>query len=112
MESYEITVMSAGNTFLCGHEQSVLDAMVKAGFGPFHYGCYGGGCGVCKIRVRSGSYHVFKNMSKAHITGGLDKDIVLSCCIQPRGPLVIEAVSPGHRALYPSFRLQSEPHSQ
>lgn len=105
MESYEITVKTTGNTFLCGSEQSVLDAMVKAGTGPFHYGCYGGGCGVCKIRVLYGKYHVFKKMSRAHISKERNEDIVLSCCIKPRGALVIEAVSPEHRPLYPSSSL-------
>ena len=104
MESYEITVQSTGNTFPCRPDQSVLDAMVKAGLGPYHYGCYGGGCGVCKIQVLSGSYHIFKNMSRAQIPEGTEADAVLACCIQPRGLLVIDNRLPPHRPRYPSFR--------
>lgn len=108
MESYEVTIQSTGKTFPCKHTQSVLDAMVKAGLGPYHYGCYGGGCGVCKIRVLGGTYHAFKNMSRAHIPEGTEKDVVLSCCIQPRSSLMIENILPAHRPRYPSSRSSSE----
>lgn len=97
MESYVITVQSTGNAFTCRDDQSVLDAMLKAGCGPYHYGCYGGGCGVCKIQVLEGDYHCFKNMSRAHIKEGeMNQGFVLSCCIQPRSDLVIEGIAPAH----------------
>lgn len=103
MEAYTITIQGTGKTFQCKQNQSVLDAMIRAGSGPFHYGCYGGGCGVCKIRVLEGTYHVIKTMSQAHITPDLEEDTVLACCIRPRGPMTIANIAPVHRPRYPSF---------
>lgn len=102
MDSYRITVKNTGKVFSCRQGQSVLDAMIRAGTGPFHYGCHGGGCGVCKIRVLEGDYQVFKAMSRAHIGGDTEKGIVLACCIRPGGPLTIESISPLHQPRYPS----------
>lgn len=90
-ECYTITVQESGKTFVCAPDCSVLSAMIAARCGPVHHGCCGGGCGVCRMRVVSGDYHVFKNMSRAHTDPDARPDIVLTCCIQPRSDLVIAA---------------------
>ncbi|MFV0399786.1 MAG: 2Fe-2S iron-sulfur cluster-binding protein [Oscillospiraceae bacterium] len=97
MESFCITVRESGSTFRCREDQSILDAMHREGCGPYHYGCYGGGCGVCKLRVVSGEYHPFRRMSRAHITEAEQRDgIVLGCCISPRSDMTIEGIYPPH----------------
>jgi len=60
-------VTVAGQTFECRPGQSVLKAMEGRGVFPIKVGCRNGGCGVCKVRVRSGGYHTGK-MSRAHVT--------------------------------------------
>jgi len=101
MKRYQIAVQNTGVTFWCRSDQSVLDAMWYDGRGPCHYGCFGGGCGVCKIRVLAGAFDPFKRMSKAHISDvDREQGIVLSCCIRPHSDLVIESLTPVHHPLW------------
>lgn len=80
--------------FVCGEEEFVLGAMFRTGKGGVsRYGCHGGGCGFCKMRVVSGMYEVAKRMSRAHITPEEEaQGIILACCIQPRGALMLQKV--------------------
>lgn len=87
---YTIAVQGGGQVFTCKHNQFILDAMLKTRCGPIHYGCCGGGCGVCKARVVSGRFEVVKSMSRAHVTVEEQlRGIVLLCCVQPRSNLVL-----------------------
>jgi ferredoxin len=92
MAEYTITVYETGQKFNCRDDQAVLWAMIHAR-GPVKHGCCGGGCGVCKMKVVEGSYEAFKPMSANHVSEE-DKaaGIVLVCCIQPRGDLVVARV--------------------
>lgn len=60
-------------------------------------GCRGGGCGLCRIRVLSGSYEA-KVMSKAHI-GDLERrsNIVLACRIFPTSDMEVQTDRPPER---------------
>ncbi len=81
--------LADGRAFPCREDESVLEAMRRAGLGP--KGCFGGGCGACKMRVLSGAYQAFKRMSRAHITKEDEREgAVLMCCIRPRGDLLLE----------------------
>jgi ferredoxin len=86
---YDVTLAS-GETFPCDAEESVLAAMRRANAGPIKSGCFGGGCGVCKMRVVSGRYRQFQPMSRAHVTEqDQAKGIVLLCCIRPLSDLAL-----------------------
>lgn len=90
---YEIRVRGGNIRFLCGSGEFVLEAMKRDGRGPIHYGCFGGGCGVCKIRVISGAYLVAKKMSRAHVSEEEERSsVVLGCCVKPLGDLLIESI--------------------
>ena len=79
--------------FECEEDVSVLQAMFRHGKGPLRQGCCGGGCGICKARIVSGDFLAFKPMSAAHINKeDKNKGLVLLCCVQPRGNLIIERV--------------------
>lgn len=92
-KTYQITVQDTNGKFVCGEDEFVLEAMKRSGCGPVHYGCFGGGCGVCKMRVISGEYGIEKKMSRAHISEKEQKGgSVLICCIKPRGDLAIARV--------------------
>ena len=91
---YKINVIGTGQAFTCGEDEFVLIAMLRAGCDPIHYGCCGGGCGACKMRINSGKYVTHKRMSRAHVTEQEEKSgIVLICCVKPRGDLEIERVN-------------------
>ena len=91
---YQINVLGTGIQFYCCEDEFILDAMKRSGLGPIHYGCFGGGCGICKMRILSGQYSAVKRMSRAHVTEQEQEDgLALVCCIKPRSNLTI-AISP------------------
>ena len=90
---HTISVWNSGVSFSCAEDEAVLAGMLHNGKGPLRYGCCGGGCGVCRMRILSGDWFAFKPMSSAHVSEADRKeDVVLLCCVQPRSDLVIAAV--------------------
>lgn len=88
-QNYQIRVVETGTEFSCGEDMCVLEAMKRSG-GPIRQGCFGGGCGICKMRVLSGDYDVVQKMSRAHISKD-DEQVALVCCIVPKTDLVLSA---------------------
>lgn len=75
--------VSAGETLLAGLERACCDAITV--------GCRGGGCGLCKIRVLSGSYQA-KRMSKRHVCEQQQASgFALACRLLPESDLVVES---------------------
>lgn len=87
---YRVRVLETNKEFSCGEDTRVLEAMKRSGVGPVLHGCFGGGCGVCKMKVLSGDYEAVQKMSCVHISD-LEEHVVLICCIVPRSDLVITA---------------------
>lgn len=94
MESQSYTITSStGESFPCRTDESVLSAMRRAAAGPIRYGCFGGGCGACKMRITSGSFEAFKPMSRAHVSPQEEQiGIVLLCCVRPLSDLTLATV--------------------
>ena len=87
---HKILVQGTDIVFDCDEAVSVFEAMIYNRKGPLTYGCYGGGCGVCKAQVISGDYIAYKPMSAAHVSEEEKKEgIILLCCIQPRSDLLV-----------------------
>lgn len=92
-KDYLIKVSDTNICFSCKEDEFVLEAMKRSGQGPINYGCFGGGCGICKMKVISGTYAIVKKMSRAHISRQeQDNGIILICCIKPRSNLIIARV--------------------
>ena len=91
MQAAEFTILSStGERFPCRADESVLSAMRRANAGPIRYGCFGGGCGACKMRVQTGTYQVFQPMSRAHVSIEEEQNgFALLCCIHPTSDLVL-----------------------
>lgn len=90
---YKIKVTPSSESFVCRDDEFIIAAMQREHSGPIHYGCFGGGCGICKMRIVSGSYESVKKMSRAHITAAEEEQgFVLICCVKPRSDLVIARV--------------------
>jgi ferredoxin len=88
---YQITNSENGASFLCDEDAYIISAMVPSHKGPIDYGCFGGGCGVCRCRILSGDYNVDKKMSRSHVSVDEEKQgIVLVCCVKPRSDIVLE----------------------
>lgn len=88
MKKHYITMQDTGQVFDCKEDEVIHAAICRSRVGAVQYGCFGGGCGVCRMRVVSGDFEVVKRMSRAHVPENR-VDIALMCCIQPRGDMVI-----------------------
>ncbi|MDR3123472.1 MAG: 2Fe-2S iron-sulfur cluster binding domain-containing protein [Treponema sp.] len=90
---HQITVRETGKSFLCAEDQAVLAAMIRARTGPLDYGCCNGGCGVCRMRIVSGDWELFRPMSRLHVSeADLEQGIALLCCVHPRSDMIIARV--------------------
>ncbi len=77
--------------FVCPEDLSILSAMEKAGLAVVPVGCRGGGCGICKISIKSGAFKSGK-MSKAHISDDEIKSasVSLACRTYPQSAIIIK----------------------
>ena len=50
---HRIVLSPVGDTLMCGLEETVLTAILRSGASVV-FGCRGGGCGTCKMRLISG----------------------------------------------------------
>lgn len=94
MREFTVTVLG-GERFPCREDEPLLAAMRRAGCGPITHGCYGGGCGVCKMKLVSGKVKQFQPMSRAHITPQEEREgYILLCCAKPLSEVQIESIDP------------------
>ncbi len=87
--TYEIRIVGSARTVRCAPGQDILAAAIRSGADWLPIGCRGGGCGVCRISVRSGSYETGR-MAKRHVTGDSPGRLALACRVYPSSDLVIE----------------------
>ena len=88
---YTITVEGVAKTYLCRDGQRLLHAVEGMGGRCLKVGCREGGCGVCRVKIHSGSYELGV-MSKEHITAeDIEQEIVLSCRVYPKSDMHIES---------------------
>lgn len=89
-EAYQITDAATGDTFLCGAEESLFTAMLRSRKGPVRYGCAGGGCGACKVRIVQGEVRPFKPMSRRHVSVEEEgSGYALACCVTPMSDVAL-----------------------
>jgi ferredoxin len=96
---HDITIANTAEHFACSPEQSLLAAMERLGRKGIPVGCRNGGCGVCKVRVRSGTYRTAK-MSRAVLSEAEQADgCLLACKTYPTGDMVVHVVGAMVRAV-------------
>ncbi|WP_020394560.1 2Fe-2S iron-sulfur cluster-binding protein [Thiolinea disciformis] len=99
--TFTIQITDSGDSFPCKPNEMLLLAMVRLGRKGIPVGCRNGGCGVCKVHVKSGEYSNGK-MSRAHVTEQEEQDgYALACRCQPSSDLVIEVVGKMRKAVHP-----------
>ncbi len=83
-------------SFMVVPERPVLHQALMQGCEAIPIGCRGGGCGVCRVEVMSGTYRA-KRMSKKYVTDDdLANGVVLACRIYAESDLVVRpAQQPG-----------------
>lgn len=86
---FTVSVPASGITFPCGRDEYVLGAMRRARAFPALWGCRGGGCGVCKVRVLSGRVRR-ESMSREHVSEAeAALGYALACRMKPESDLEI-----------------------
>jgi len=82
-EKYRIHIENSGEDYSCASDLSLLRGMEVLGRRGIPVGCRGGGCGVCKVQVTSGSY-VSRVMSREHVSEDDEREgRVLACRVRP-----------------------------
>ena len=91
---FTITLTPIDHTITCGADDTVLTAILRSA--SVMFGCRGGGCGTCKMRLTSGS--VEHGRCSAAVLPGEDKALgwFLSCQARPLADLTIE-LSPANK---------------
>jgi ferredoxin len=87
---HRIAFLDGGRLLRCAPGQDVLNAAIRAGVKWLPVGCRGGGCGVCRVIVRSGSYETGR-MNKRLVTSDDESRVfALACKLYPTSDLEIE----------------------
>jgi len=108
--THTITIEPTGEQFRCSDERSVLVGMEYLGHAGIQVGCRGGGCGVCRVQVLSGTYAA-KRMSKAHVDeADLQAGVVLACRIYPTSDLSVRVCRKGDELVVPSAHVPDHQH--
>lgn len=86
---FTVSVPALNISFPCNSNEYVLTAMCRAGLLRQMWGCRGGGCGICKVCILSGS--IFREkMSCEHISKAEEEaGYALACRIRPESDLII-----------------------
>ncbi len=67
--------------------------MRAAGVDGIIYGCFGGGCGVCKVQILQGTV-VLEKRSRTAVEANEEEDgVVLACKSFPTSDIVLQIIS-------------------
>lgn len=92
MHTYTIHIADTDEHYPCADGDNLLRAMEALGRRGIPVGCRGGGCGVCKVRIREGRIHTLK-MSRAQVSASeQEHGIVLACRAFPLSDLSLEVI--------------------
>jgi ferredoxin len=92
MAAYTITISDTGESYRCADYRSLLEGMEALGRKGIPVGCRGGGCGVCKVHIDSGSYSK-RVMSREHISAEEEAaGTVLACRVKPTSDIRLSVV--------------------
>lgn len=85
-----LTVLPDGERVLIKPGETILAALSASGFG-YRTGCRRGGCGICKVDLRSGSVHYDVTIAEQALTGEeIARGTVLTCRAIPDGDITVE----------------------
>ncbi len=94
-----VAIHDTQETYACASTQTLLAGMEQLGRKGIPVGCRGGGCGVCKVRIESGTVRAEK-MSRTHVSAEQQaQGYVLGCRAYPQSDLQLQAVDKLARCL-------------
>jgi ferredoxin len=90
--SFAVAIRNTRENYRCAASSTLLAGMEALARRGIPVGCRGGGCGVCKVRIESGSVRTDK-MSREHVTLAEQADgYVLACRAYPASDVRLSAV--------------------
>ena len=92
MAHYTVTIEETGQTYRCSEQETLLVGMEKLGKKGIPVGCRGGGCGVCRIEIVSGSF-TSRVMSREYVSEADEAaGRVLACRVRPTSDIVLRVL--------------------
>lgn len=89
---HTVVIEETGESYRCAQNESLLVGMERLGKRGIPVGCRGGGCGVCKIAVTSGSF-TRKVMSREYVSA--EDEVagrVLACRVFPTSDIRLQVL--------------------
>ena len=84
-----ITVSGMGVVFDGRRDETLVDTIARAGY-SMRIGCRRGGCGLCRVRVESGRFHLNATVSSQVLPESeRDQGVTLACRMVPDGDVVV-----------------------
>ncbi len=93
MTSFSVELAPGGESFSAGHDETVLDAALRAGV-ALEYGCRHGNCSSCKYLLSEGEVDHGGASIYSLSEDERDEGYALLCCARPLSDLVVEARQP------------------
>lgn len=91
--THPVRIVDCGAVYLCGEHETLLQGMARLGKRGIPVGCLNGGCGICKIAIRSGAINKTGAMSRAHVSEQEEaQGVVLACRVSPLETVEVEVV--------------------
>ena len=89
---HTVLIEETGERYRCAQNESLLIGMERLGKKGIPVGCRGGGCGVCKVEIVSGSY-TKKVMSRAYVSQEEEAaGQVLACRVFPTSDIQLRVL--------------------
>lgn len=88
---HSVHVTQTAERYDCHTNESLLKGMLRLGRKGIPVGCVNGGCGVCKVRILTGSVSVLGPVSRAHVSAEEEaQGYTLACRVAPAEALCLE----------------------
>lgn len=89
---FNVLIEETGESYRCSPGESLLAGMERLGRKGIPVGCRGGGCGVCKVEITSGSY-LKRVMSRDYVSVEDEAaDRVLACRVRPTSDITLRVL--------------------
>ncbi|WP_043290482.1 2Fe-2S iron-sulfur cluster binding domain-containing protein [Pseudoxanthomonas spadix] len=97
---YQIHIVDNDAVYRCSADETLLQGMARLGRKGIPAGCLNGGCGVCKVAIRSGKVNKTGPMSRVHVNEQEEaQGIVLACRVAPASAIEVEVVGKLKKAI-------------
>jgi ferredoxin len=107
---YTVSFSSPGDTVACRGDETVLSAILRSG-AKVMFGCRGGGCGTCKMRLISGRVEHGRCSTAVLSEEEKREGVFLSCQARPLGDLTV-ALTQANRYRRPSDAYRLATHTR